>query len=457
MRAQLRSPALLDQLLDHLQVELGLMKTPRKSQGTNQGHQQWRMLLQLLIRQNTEPFANQLETAASYPGAASLFKHTDEQSLISRGLSLLQGRLNVALAQVILSRTATEQQHGCRTLDAQTCPEKILQQGVIAIGTRALLDRQHEQMLLSQLLQQKRRTAALQHVVAQRTIELIEQRRAKEKLAQLRRQLLEHHLAEVIDDFRLSAAKALQRGDAIAGKSQQRDLDPRHPALGHALQAAQVIITQRWATEVTIELLDLIGRQAQVMLIDTQQAVLQLQPGQGKTRMFARGDQQPHVVRQAVEQGRQSVDNHPIGQVMEIVKHQLQVATDTFQCLGQQLAGHHRRTRKLGADGVKPGGIEVADLLTDGGQQAAKEAYRLVVAGLKIQQYMAGTGFALQPLRQQRALARASRRQHQGQGITFTVTEQLQQTWTQHAQRHRQRGDSAVHTTGLVRALFLFL
>ena len=137
-------------------------------------------------------------------------------------------------------------------------------------------------------------------------------------------------MAKVIDDFRLTAVEPLQRLGAETRIGQQGDLHPGHPAFGHAQQAVEVIRLQRLPAQVAVELLHLLGRQAQVVLIDTQQAILQLQLAQGKAWVIAAGDDQMNMARQAFQQHRHHLQNAARLDPLKIIEGDKQWSVDPF-------------------------------------------------------------------------------------------------------------------------------
>ena len=114
-------------------------------------------------------------------------------------------------------------------------------------------------------------------MIAKRAVKSFKQATAQQKFTQVRRQLAQDYMAEIIDDFRLAAVKALQRLSTKTRIGQQSDLHPRHPTFGHAQQAVDILLAKHLTAQIGIEQLHLLGKQTQIVLINTQQAVFQLQ------------------------------------------------------------------------------------------------------------------------------------------------------------------------------------
>ena len=100
---------------------------------------------------------------------------------------MLQSLLILTQLREVSRRTAVQLIQAGVLLNQQAPAEKVLQQRMEAKAARLVFHRQQEQLPLSQLLQQQRRTRALQYMVTERTVKTLEQPTAEEKLAQRRR------------------------------------------------------------------------------------------------------------------------------------------------------------------------------------------------------------------------------------------------------------------------------
>ena len=151
---------------------------------------------------------------AAHPLLARLFQQAVEQRLVAAALGMLQGLLQIATTMEVHGRPAMQQRYLLRLVHGQALGQEIMQQRVVAIVAGVLVHRQHEQLAGGQVLQQQGRTGAIEHLVAQLAVEAFEDRAAEQEVMHLRRQALEHHMAEVVDYFRLAAVETLQRHGA---------------------------------------------------------------------------------------------------------------------------------------------------------------------------------------------------------------------------------------------------
>src|SRR3990167_5925091 len=129
---------------------------------------------------------------------------------------MLQRLLILTQAEVVVCGAAVQLIQARVFLDLQAATEKILQQGMKTKPAWLIVHRQQKQLALSQLFKQQRRATALHHMIAKRAIQTLAQAPAPQEITHGRRQLAQYHMAEVIDDFWLTAVKALQRLSAEA-------------------------------------------------------------------------------------------------------------------------------------------------------------------------------------------------------------------------------------------------
>jgi hypothetical protein len=263
-------------------------------------------------------------------------------------------------------------------------------------------------------------------------------------------------MTEVVDYFWLAAIETLQRHGAETRIGQQRHLDPRHPALGHGHQAVDIGRAEVGPAEVGVELLDLHGRQAHVVLIDAQQLVLQLQPAEREARMVAPGKHHSGAAGQALEHGREDIEDGRLADELEVVEDDVEIAVDAVQRIGQIIADHLRRLVHLGGERVEPGDVEVLDLGANALGQIAKEAHRLVVTRLQRIVHHTAPWPPRLPVSEQRRLAGAGGSQQHGQRKLRTVVEQFQQFGTGETRGNRG-GRLAIFHCSDPSGLFLLL
>src|SRR3990167_1277607 len=319
---------------------------------------------------------------------------------------MLQRLLILTQAEVVVGGAAVQLIQARVFLDLQAAAEKILQQGVKTKPARLIVHRQQKQLALSQLFQQQRRATSLHHMIAKRAIKALEQATAQQEFTQVRRQLAQHDMAEVIDDFWLAAVKALQRLSTEARIGQQGNLHPRHPAFGHAQQAVDIRLTQRLTAQVSVELLYLLDRQTQVMLINTQQTVFQFQLAQGKAWVITAGDDQVDMGRQLVEQRRHHLKNAARLDPLKIIQHDKQRPLDPRQGISEQITQQLRRQAGSYRQRVEPGRIEIGHLGANVVSQTTEKTQWVAVPRLQRVMHHHRSATAA-PVLQQRRLSRA--------------------------------------------------
>ncbi|MDP9207529.1 MAG: hypothetical protein M3O65_03335 [Actinomycetota bacterium] len=158
-----------------------------------------------------------------------------------RGLGELTGRTGMADGLIKIARLPVPgrgppvQGHQQPRLPAvELHAEQLREQVLIAIPLAPIIQRNQEQIGAFQLLQQPRRPLRLQHGVAQRAGQALQDRGAQQEPPDGVRLAGQHLRAQVVGDM---AVVAMERGDEGAGvlpaaKRQTGQDQPRRPALG---------------------------------------------------------------------------------------------------------------------------------------------------------------------------------------------------------------------------------
>src|SRR3989344_5098260 len=167
------------------------------------------------------------------------------------------------------------------------------------------------------------------------------------------------------------------------------------------------------------------------MLINTQQAVFQLQLAQGKAWVVTAGDDQVDMGRQLVEQRRHYLKNAARLDPLKIIQHDKQRTFDPRQGISEQITQQLRRQAGSYRQRVEPRRIEIGHLGANVVSQTTEKTQRVVVPRLqRVMHHRRRISAA--PVLQQRRLSRAGRGKQQSQGITLTARQKLQQALAEH-------------------------
>ena len=181
------------------------------------------------------------------------------------------------------------------------------EEAVEAVPAPRVVERQQEQLLALQPLEQRRTILAAGDGVAERGGQALENRRPQEERPHGRGLPRQHLLRQVIDDEAVAAAEGGDRraGIGVIAQRQRGQLQPGDPALGARRQRRGRPVGERRGQRGAQECRRLVGGEAQVGRADLGQLPPRAQTGQRERRIGPAGDDQVQSGRGVVEQERE--------------------------------------------------------------------------------------------------------------------------------------------------------
>ncbi|MCY1425594.1 hypothetical protein D9M71_413850 [compost metagenome] len=292
---------------------------------------------------------------------------------------------------------------------AQLVAEEFAEQRMVAVPAPLVVLGDEEELGLLRAGQQRRAVVALQHVIAERRAEFVEQAAADQEVAQFLRLARQHVFQQVVAERRIGAVEGLDEALCIGAALQRQGHQPerRDPAFGALLQALQLLVVQRQTAMPAEEVGGLGGAEAQVGGADLQQFAVGAEASEADVRQAPRADQQLAVGRQVIGDLPHQGEHRGIAQRLEVVEEEGEGLRQRHQLIGQvdgarDFVGADRKLR--------------CDVL-QGADQVADEARRVVVGVVQGQpgHRAAGRRQRLEGLAHDGRLAETGRRMHQDQ------------------------------------------
>ena len=210
------------------------------------------------------------------------------------------------------------------------------------------IERDDERVRVLELLQDPLRARAAGEEVGQRPAHLLQNGRAEQQLAHLRRPALEH-LGHQVGRHRALAAGELAHealGIGVLRKRERRQAQPGHPALGPFVQQRHGLVGERDAVHLQ-QPARLVEREAQVARADLGQPVGQAQAMQPQPRVLTCGQRNTERGRELAQEALEQDERVGRPELMEVVDDHDERLVERAQ-VGQQalddgLAAERRR------------------------------------------------------------------------------------------------------------------
>ena len=220
--------------------------------------------------------------------------------------------------------------------------QQIGEQVVVAKPATGGVERGDEGVLVFEPLEDRLGPRAAGEHIGQRAADALEDRRAQEQLAHLRRLALQHLGEEVARHGPLAAGelghKALRV--RVRGQRDRRQAHTGRPSLGAFVQRGETGIRQSDPAG-TEQGAGFVEREAQVGPAQFGQPAREPQAVQAERRLLARREQDPQLCRQPRQQHLQPGERVFGVELVQVVDHQLERLLEPLE-LGQEPLDHHR-------------------------------------------------------------------------------------------------------------------
>ncbi|CRQ88701.1 hypothetical protein PAERUG_E16_London_17_VIM_2_04_14_03229 [Pseudomonas aeruginosa] len=202
-----------------------------------------------------------------------------------------------------------------------TRQQQVGEQVVVAEPLAVFVQRHEEDLVLLQVVEDRRAVAGLAHGIAELGAEALEARGLGEERLDLGRLPLDHLLQQVVADQFVGAVYPGADLLLWIAARQQPEAQPGDPAFAALEQRVQRVLVEFEAAG-GHQRPALLGGQAQVLFAEFEQLPRQAQARQVPVRPLPAGDQQHQALGQVIEEELQAtVEHRALGQVV-IVQHQ---------------------------------------------------------------------------------------------------------------------------------------
>lgn len=303
-----------------------------------------------------------------------------------------------------------------RILEGQLAAQQVPEEVVVAVPLPPTIQRDHEQVLPFEVLEERLAVRDLAHGGGQGGVHPVEDRRSKEEAAGLRRLDFEHLLDEIVGDEALATVEGLDERRRVRDVPQREsgELQAGHPAFGSLVQRSHQRLLQVQGEPLSHEGERLLVVEAQVLGAHVGDPSPDAEAGEGQRRLRARRHHDREPGRLMLEQAGQQAVHRQLVDLVKVVEHQhqgsVQVAdrvreADDVSRVGADLPSQHL---------VEMLPAEIRERLLDGRDEVRDEA-----AGIGIQPVDLVPGHRFAPQRRQLGhqgrLAETRRRAHQGE------------------------------------------
>ncbi len=247
---------------------------------------------------------------------------------------------------------------------AQVVEQQVMQAEPVALGVE-----RHEEVLEAALVEQAAPgVRAAGDFGDERGIQRVEDRDFGEDLLQVRREVREHLLGEVLGDFRGAAGEGVEQRRALRLRLQPeaRELQRDRPALRALEDAVELVLR-----ELRQEALRLVAAEAQLLRADLEQFAARAQVRARQRREIAAAEDEAHVGRRLVHQAREHVLHGVAAEAMQVVEEDDDGLRRRLQRRGE--CGEHGAQRHVG-ETLRGEAVEAADV--DAGALEARDHQR---------------------------------------------------------------------------------
>jgi hypothetical protein len=391
---------------------------------------------QALVLEPPHPAQDGVAAAFGPDGVGEVEDEPGDRGGVARSLGVLDGDLGQPVGLAPGRRPPVELGDEVRLAPAQLARQQLPEQVVVAVPLAPVVERQHQEVAVLQLLQQPRRPRRGQRGVAQGPRHAVEDRGAGEERRLVLRHPVEDLGAQVVAHEPVVAPDAQAPiGLRAAGRQcERREVEAGGPAL-RALD--QVVHLRRPELDpgAAQQARGLPGVHGQVVHADLRQAALGPEPGRRQGQRVARAQRQLPAVGQPEGQVRHRVQALGLG-------HRLQVVHDQRHRLVHGGDGRHEQRRDRQGRVGRPqrpehARVERLDPVERGGEVG--EQHDRVVVAVVGRHPARPRPVELGPLGQERGLAVAGRRHHRDHGRRAVGHQPPEQRGARHDARPGRR------------------
>ncbi len=377
------------------------------------GQLEARALVDQLVRQAVQPFADPRDVAQANERHGTGFDQRGREGAVARGQRVLHGVARMALLRQPFRRLAVQGRDALRVALGKQRTQEIGEEVVVTEPNAFGIERDQEEVRRFDFFQHRGGIGMSGEVGAQRCGDAVENCGFQQEEDRLLRQPTQHVMGEEFGDAAVGAGEAADDGGAVGlGPVVERDrgkLQAGDPALGAVLQADDIGALEAKHARAVQEAFGFGEREAERLVVDADHLALHAHRGELQRHETARGENEMERRGRIGQQRIEEAGDLGRGEDMAVVEHEEEIAAARGKVVHQR--GEDRIDGKDGA-----GADERGDVLRDGwigprdgGDEIVEEAAEVIVGGIEREPSGGGAarGEAGRPLRQQGALAEA--------------------------------------------------
>jgi hypothetical protein len=319
----------------------------------------------------------------------------------------------------------------CRVAAIELRTEEPRHEVVEAVPLTAIVERDHQEVLLADPFDQVGRAGAVQQVVAEAAGDAVEARRVEQEGSDVGLEIIEQLLAEVVDEVAMVAgevAEERRHRAATDAVGERREVQGHRPSLG-PIQHLRQLVRGDVDPERREQPLGLARVERQVSRPDLDQPAPHAHPASRQRDLVAAAEDEARASREVVDEHPHGVEHLVPDELVHVVEHErerLRAVGEHRAELRQRGRADRRRAGPEGRDAFGIDRIDVVDRQGHAGQQGGG-----FVLGRRQRDPRRRPGIDRRQLGDERRLAVARRRGH-GDDLAVASLDAL---------HHRRAGD----------------